>query len=541
MIKSRFFAAAILAAITFQGVAAAKNLPDHDIVILYTNDVHCGIDDKIGYAGLSLYKEEMKEVTPYVTLADAGDAIQGATVGSLSAGGYIITLMNQTGYDVAIPGNHEFDYGMKRFMELSKKLECGYISCNFTGKNKKRIFPAYKIFNYGNTKVAFVGVTTPDTLTSSTPIFFQDKKGNYIYDFGGADDGKPLFENCQKAIDDARNEGADFVIILAHLGENAPYAKWSAINLIANTSGADALIDGHSHETTPHILAKNKDGIEIPVTQSGTKLNNIGKLVISKDGSILTDLVTQVPQKNGSNRDEKIAKSIEDIKNELSIILDKKYGESDFDLPATDESGHWYVRNKETNLCDFITDAFKASFNSEIAFINAGGIRKTLKKGELTYNDILSVQPFSNKICLYKIPGQTILDELEFGARKLPDLNGGLLHSSGLSYKIDTSIPSSVETDEKGFFTGNVKGPYRVHDVMINGKPLDVKKIYTVAINNYTGSYHGDGHLFKDAKIPDTQNNKTDADILIEYLKSLNGKIPEEYRDWQGQKRLIIE
>ena len=516
----------------------AKN-PDKNIVILYTNDVHCGVDDKIGYAGLSLYKQEMKEQTPYVTLVDAGDALQGATIGTISKGGYIITLMNELSYDIAIPGNHEFDYGMPRFLELSKKLNCGYIACNLTGKNGKALFPAYKMISYGDTKVAYVGICTPETVTSSNPVTFKDKKGKQIYDFGGDNGGEKMFALTQKAIDDARSKGADFVILVAHLGENTNNPEWSAMNLVKNTSGADALIDGHSHEITPVLMSENKDGKSIPITQSGTKLVNIGKVTITKDGEVVTELISDVPQKNGQTTDATIKTSIDNIKSDFEASLNKKIGYVDFDMPALDSNKKWLTRSSQTNIGDFITDAFKTFFKADIAVVNGGGIRAGINKGDLSYNDMLTVHPFGNKANLYEISGQAILDELEFGARKLPELFGGFLHVSGLTFKINTEIPSSVEVDEKGFFTGVVNGEYRVHDVYVNGQPLDVNKTYKVAGSNFVISNHGDGHLFKGAKLVNSAGTMTDCDVLVEYLKILGGTIPEKYSE--SQNRIIIK
>ena len=266
---------------------------DKDIVVLYTNDVHCGVDDNIGYAGLALYKKEMQRQTPYVTLVDTGDAIQGAPIGTLSDGGYLIDIMNYVGYDFAVPGNHEFDYGMSRFLELAGKLNCGYYSCNFINNaTGTPVFAPYRMFTYGDTQVAFVGVTTPESFTKSTPAYFQDSQGNYIYSFCEDESGQKLYNQVQASVDAARTEGADYVILAGHLGENGITQKWSSANVIANTTGIDACIDGHSHETVPSENVKNKNGQNVVLTQTGTKLNHIGKLTISADGSIRTELIS---------------------------------------------------------------------------------------------------------------------------------------------------------------------------------------------------------------------------------------------------------
>lgn len=193
--------AVITALVLCAGTAFAAPADGQDIVVLYTNDVHCGVDDNIGYAGLALYKRQQQQETPYVTLVDAGDSIQGAPIGTISDGGYIVDIMNQVGYDFAVPGNHEFDYGMDRFLELAGDLNCGYHSCNFVKADGTTVFAPYKMFTYGGTKVAFVGATTPESFTKSTPAYFQDGSGNYIYGFCEDESGQKLYSQIQKTVD----------------------------------------------------------------------------------------------------------------------------------------------------------------------------------------------------------------------------------------------------------------------------------------------------------------------------------------------------
>ena len=161
-------------------------VPDKDIVILYTNDVHCGVDQNIGYAGLEFYKHEMMKQTPYVTLVDAGDWAQGETIGAIAQGRYIFEIMNAMNYDLAVPGNHEFDYGWSQFENFAKNLKCGFISCNLRDlRTGELLFKPYRIFTYGAVKVAFVGVCTPESITKSTPSTFMDESGKFIYGFDG--------------------------------------------------------------------------------------------------------------------------------------------------------------------------------------------------------------------------------------------------------------------------------------------------------------------------------------------------------------------
>ena len=585
------------------GLSFPARAADQDIVILYTNDVHCGIDEKIGYAGLSLYKKEMKAQTPYVTLIDAGDAIQGAPIGTLSDGGYIIDIMNQVGYDFAVPGNHEYDYGMPRFLELAGKLNCGYYSSNFMDlKTNTTVFAPYKMFTYGNTKVALVGATTPESFTKSTPAYFQDGSGNYIYGFCEDETGKKLYDQIQQSVNSARTEGAQYVILVGHMGENGTTDRWTSDNVIKNTNGIDALIDGHSHEEYSKNI-KNKDGKDVLLTQTGTKLKNIGKLTISPDGSLASELVAEVPagavsstytvQKGDSlsriakrelgsfdrwreiynaNRDkikdpnvlalgiqlvvpgktavskdgkaldydtDQFIKNIQAQYNEsLKVVLGHTDVELTINNPATGERA---VRSGETNLGDLCADAYRQVLGADIGIVNGGGVRAGIKTGNITYNDTLTVHPFGNMGCVVEVTGQQIKDALEMASRNYPKESGGFLQVSGLKYTIKTSVPSSVQVDEKGNFV-KVTGAYRVADIMIGDSPLDTSKVYTVASHNYMLKMAGDGMtMFKNSKVI-RDDVMTDVDILSAFIRNnLGGNVGTDYADPAGQGRITIQ
>ena len=270
----------------FAEEAAAPALAK-DLVILFTSDVHCGIDQGWGYAGLYAVKESLS-ADNYVMLVDDGDAIQGEPIGTMTTGEGVIDIMNAVGYDIAIPGNHEFDYGMDRFLALAEKASFPYISCNFN-KEGNLIFQPYIIKEFDGVKIAFVGVTTPMTLRSSTPRYFMNDAGEFIYGFLQDDNGEALYAAVQKSVDDARAEGANYVIVMAHLGNEAECSPWMYSEVIANTTGIDAWLDGHSHDTE-QTIEKNKDGADVVRSACGTKLANIGALTIKKDGAISSQL-----------------------------------------------------------------------------------------------------------------------------------------------------------------------------------------------------------------------------------------------------------
>ena len=367
----------------------AANAKSDDIVVLYTNDVHCGIDDSIGYAGLAAYKADKLKETKNVVLVDAGDAIQGDLAGALSKGDYIVDIMNQVGYDVAVPGNHEFDFGMEQFLELTKKSNAKYISSNFMDtKADKTVFDPYVIKEIGGKKVAFVGISTPESITKSTPAFFQDEKGNYIYDFCNDKTGKKLYAAVQKAIDAAKAEGADYIIALGHMGIDEQSSPWTSREVIANTTGLNAFIDGHSHSTVASESVKDKAGKEVTLSQTGTKLAAIGELIITADGKISTSLVTDY-----ATEDEKTAALIKEVKDKIEAVSSKKVGTSEVLLTTLDAEGKRAVRNQETNMGNFCADAYRIIGGADIGIVQGGGVRADIKAGDVTYGDIIALHP----------------------------------------------------------------------------------------------------------------------------------------------------
>lgn len=593
-----FVAAGILGGMgSLQSLAA-----DQDIVILFTNDIHCGVNDNIGYAGVALYKKEMLKETPYVILVDAGDAVQGAPLGTLSEGEDIVAIMNEMGYEFVIPGNHEFDYKMPQFMRLASLLNCGYYSANFTDASGNRIFAPYKLFQYGDTKLAMVGVTTPESFTKSTPVYFQDEAGNYIYGFSEDETGEKLYAAVQDAVDSARNEGAEIVILVGHLGRNYVTERWSSESVLANTTGIDAMIDGHSHEEYTTTV-KNKNGEDVLLAQTGTKLQSLGKLVISPDDSIRAELVREIPaaqelsgtyvvqrgdslsriakrelgdeaawrelyhlnrsrikdpdriptglqltlpgssvvNEAGRNIDPATQDFINSIESQFNETLKTVIGQSSVDLTVNDpDTGLRAIRSRETNLGDLTADAYRAVTGADVAFSNGGGIRSDIPAGQITYRDALNVFPFGNSVCMVEATGQQIRDALEMGVRNLPEETGGFQQVSGMSFTVDTSIPSDVELDEKGNFV-RVNGSYRVQDLMIGGKPVDLSAVYKVASHNYMLLSGGDGMtMFTGCNVL-MRDITTDVDALYTYInQDLGGVIGEEYADPRGQGRITI-
>lgn len=504
------------------------------IVILHTNDVHCGInqtvkEDKvtgIGYAGVAAYKTEMEAQygEANVTLVDTGDAIQGEAIGTLTKGSAIVEIMNKVGYDLAIPGNHEFDFGMDNFLDLAKnKAEYTYLCCNFTDLKGNAVFDAYKVIDYGDVKVAYVGIDTPETFTKSTPTYFQNDKGEYIYSFQQGKNGKDLYTAVQKAIDAAKKDGADYVVAMGHLGDNGSTEEWKAQTVIANTTGIDVFIDGHSHEQIEKTVA-NKDGKDVVWAQTGTKLANIGKVVIDTE----TKEITHELVSGYDKQDEAVAAFIKEKNDAFDAQKKEVVAKSEVELTINGADGKRLVRSGETNLGDLCADAYRVMLGADVAFVNGGGVRAIISAGDVTYENIINVHPFGNEGCLVETTGQKILDALEFGSKNYPEESGGFLQVSGLTYTIDSTIPTSVVmNDEKEFV--KVDGDYRVKDVKVNGEPLDVNKTYTLASHNYMLKSGGDGFvMFKSDKLL-KDSVMIDNAILINYIKDeLKGVVTAE-------------
>ncbi|MCR5596704.1 MAG: bifunctional metallophosphatase/5'-nucleotidase [Lachnospiraceae bacterium] len=520
-----------------------------DIVILYTSDVHCAIDSGFGYAGLYQLRETLELNGDHTILVDNGDAVQGASVGTLTRGGAIIDLMNEVGYDIAIPGNHEFDYGMDRFLELTEMADFPYISCNFN-KEGELVFDPYIIKEVNGVKIGFVGVTTPSTPTTSTPKYFQNEEGEYIYGFLQDETGSKLYDAVQMSVDAARTEGADYVIVMGHLGDELIYRPYTYKDVIENTEDFDVLIDGHSHDKE-QVEMKNKAGNTVVRSACGTKLEGIGYVRISaEDGSLSTGLYTwenETSLPELMRIENSVSARVEEKKAELADLLNEVVASTSVDLVINDpeavgnEEGRVrIIRRQETNLGDLCADAYREQTGADIALINAGGIRDDIMAGDITYSDIISIHPYGNMICVVDATGQQIIDALEWGARSLPDENGAFLQVSGLSYEIDMSVESSCTCDADGMFTG-VEGPYRVKNVMVGGEPIDPDRTYMVASHSYLLKENGDGYtMFDDAPMI-LDEVILDNQVLINYItRAMDGVVGEQYADPYGEGRIVI-
>lgn len=517
----------LTAGILPMSVSAVNN---DDIIILYENDVHCEVE---GYSKLAAMKKELQETYSHVGVVSGGDYIQGNSLGIISKGSYIVELMNLVGYDAVTLGNHEFDYKLDRLAELVSMMDTKPVCCNFQKIGEDvPCFEPYTIVSYGDVDIAYIGITTPSTISSSSPTQFKDENGNFIYTFNSVD----LYDIVQANIDSAEAEGADYIIALSHVGyaEDEIYGDLADIeSLIRNTDGFDAVLDAHSHSVIESMTITDKGGNEVLLSSTGTKFEYIGKLTVSGE-KLETELIkTADYQKTDSVVDAYIGKMYA----EYSALGERKVASNEVDLIVKDANGNRLVRNNETNLGDLCAEAYRNAVNADIGYINGGSLRANIPAGDITFNNMLNVLPFNNTVVLAEVSGQTIKDMMEFAMVSYPLENGAFPHLSGLTFKVNTSIKSSVVINEFEEFVC-VDGPYRVYDMKVYNsetetyEPIDLNKTYTFAASNYYLLEHGSGmSMLENAKI--LQNDGIlDVESLEMYItEKLGGTVGQEYAE----------
>ena len=506
-------------------VLCTQNQSHEPVIILYESDVHCSVD---GYSKLLAMKNALRETNPYVGVVSSGDFIQGGTLGAASKGEYIVNLMNKVGYDAIALGNHEFDYRLPRLAELCEMSDTRFLCCNF-GKigEEASYFEPYTIVSYGDVDIAYIGILTPDTLTSAYPSQFKNDAGEIIYTFNAEE----LCEILQANIDAAEEAGAEYVIALSHIGYSEA-GDWSDItDVIENTDGLDAVLDAHAHVVIDEMFVKDKSGDDVLLSSTGTKFEYIGKLTITDEG-LHTELIETA---SIEATDPGIDAYIAQINESYAELGDRKIGESKVELITNDKDGNRLVRLAETNLGNFCADALRVTTGTEIAYVNGGGLRASMAAGDVTFNDIFAVFPFNNQVVTAEITGQILLDMLEMAMMEYPKEGGSFPHVSGITFSVDTTVDSAVQVDENGFFV-KVDGEYRVYNVQVldqetgTYKPLELNGKYTFAAFNYFLLDFGGGmRMLKDAKILDAEGI-LDVELLENYLVDyLGGVIDERY------------
>ena len=517
---------------------------------MYENDAHCAVE---GYARLAGQRDAERQHTPYVAIVSSGDFAQGNTVGSLTKGEAIVRIMNAVGYDYLTIGNHEFDYTVPQMQHLSEMLTAKTLCCNFSryeqdnddkddDQDDDDLYPAYEVKDFGGTKVGFIGVATPSTFRSSTPTYFIDDNGNLLYNFHQTD----TYECVQEAVNDAREEGAEIIIVLSHLGDD-PEVAYSR-GLIAATHGIDVVLDGHAHHVLNERLVNDR-GDSVTLTSTGTKFAYIGRLTIDTDNRVTTELL---PISDCHRVNQAVQDTVLAIQQELEARVNAPVGTTAFALADRDNQDNRLVRKQETNLGDFMADVARYTTGANIGVCNGGGLRAGLYNETITFGNIVSIWPFNNTMRVVECTGQQLLDAFEVSAANLPRENGDFMHVSGLRYTINPHVPTSVIWDDNRMFNGvgktrriakmevfmladgeSDKLPYEQRGTWQQVNP---NAVYTIGGQSYIIACSGASGMFAKMRLLPVEGEPVnDVDAVCAYIQAMGGTINDVYRRPQGR------
>ena len=488
------------------------------IVILYENDAHCGID---GYTKMAGLRDAINNSdTAYAAVVCCGDFLQGNTTGAISKGQYIADIMRLMDYHALTLGNHEFDYGVPRMKQLLEQVGAPVVCANlYEAGEPQPLFAPYVIHQYGNKKVAFVGATTPETMILEGYSFY-DTNGILLYDLKP----KTFYELVQKAVDDARAEGADYVVLLSHVGETTQSMGFNSHLLVNHTRGIDVVLDGHSHEIFENAKATNLDGKAITVTQTGTQFANIGKLLITPDGRLTTKLIKRgdIPYENA-----KVTAATDSIHQMVKAVTSEVVGHTDYTLVVSDENDQWIVRGEETNAGDLVADAYRHAMKADIGFENGGGIRNDIYAGDISYGNIIGMLPYDNTLRRIAVTGMQLEAMLTRCTALVPVLDGNFPQCSGLRFTIHSKshTVSNIEVLQEN-------GQYA---------PLDLHHTYSVALTNYNHEGGGFFDSFKTCPVL-FESSLRYYEALSDYLRNvLGGNTGKTYAQPQGRIRIVAD
>lgn len=496
-----------------------------DVVIVFENDVHGAID---GYPFFAGYRDAMKEQYRYVVTVSCGDFLSGNSHCNFDSCRSLTSIMASVGYDYTVIGNHEFDNSISLMQDRLQAIGAKTLCCNFADLHTgEQIFEGHDVQQYGNIRVGFVGVTTPKMISLIPLSHVTDESGNIVYDFGGDN----IEELIQAEVDATISEGADYVILLSHVGED------QMGEIIKSVSGVDAILDAHTHTVQPGAYFTDADGKQVLWTSTGTKFQNIGKLIISTDGKISSGLISR---EEITARSSKVQAEVDKANAEYDAFANVKIGVAEAKISIYDENGNFTARTEECALGDFVAEASRTMLGADIGLVNGGGLRAEIEAGDITFNTIFTVLPFLNEMCVVEVTGQSLLDALEMSYRLTPAKNGGFLQVAGLKVEIDSTIATTVVVDANGVFQ-SVAGERRVKSVMVQDKsgdfaPLDPAGRYTIAATKYVLLEQGDGLVFAGATEVPTQQSYVDVYLVVDFIKHhLHGTVGREYSQTDGR------
>ncbi|MCD7882873.1 MAG: bifunctional metallophosphatase/5'-nucleotidase [Lachnospiraceae bacterium] len=501
-----------------------------ETIILHSNDVHGSIT---GYAAMAALKADYEAAGAEVIMVDAGDFIQGSTYVSTSQGATAVELMNIAGYDVVTLGNHEFDYGYESLVSILEDAEFAVINTNILYNDENAFEGSTTITTESGLTIGFFGVETPETATKAHPAKIQGVT------FLAEDE---MYAAAQDEIDVLAEEDCDLIIGLVHLGVDGESEPNRSVDLWDNISGADFLIDGHSHT----VMTEGEDGQ--PIQSTGTAFENIGVIEISADGEIVDNYLVETRAYSGS--DDATAAAAQEIIDEIEAVYGEVFATTEVLLNGEREPG---VRTEETNLGDLITDAMLWYATKDgvetlgieeeniVAITNGGGIRATIEAGDITMNDINTVLPFGNTVAVVYVTGEVLLESLEASTYSTPEAIGAFPQTAGIEFTVDTTVAYDEGEQYEGSTYYGPASIQRVTITSINGQEFDPEATYAVVTNDFLAAGGDTYYAFSVSEVMDTGTPLDEA--VIAYIEEvLDGVVTEaDYGETRGDITVIAE
>ncbi|MCM3174439.1 5'-nucleotidase C-terminal domain-containing protein [Paenibacillus sp. MER 99-2] len=470
--------------------AAADTTPGtgKHITILHTNDTHARAVESspaMGFAKVAGIADKYRSENPNTLLLDAGDAVHGTTFATLVNGESIVKVMNEMGYQAIVPGNHEFNYGSDRLVELADMMNFPMLSANVKKKDGTRLFEPYLIKEVDGVKIGIIALTTPETMYKTNPKNVE-----------GLDITDPTAE-AKLLVNEIRSK-VDVVVVLGHLGQDASSTDTS-FKVVKEVPGIDVFIDGHSHTVLQDGLVSDNGTL---IASAGEYTNFVGVIDLWVDaGKVTKKQATLIDETEAKDikPNEKVATLVNSIQKEQEPILKEGVANTAVLLDGKREQ----VRAGETNLGDLLADAIRNVSGADIALTNGGGIRASIEAGVVTKGDVITVLPFGNQVVTIDVKGSDVVAALENGVGSYPEPSGGFPQVSGITFSIDPS-------QDKGS---------RVHSVKVGDQALDPEATYTLATNDFTAVGGDEYTMF--AKYPTTGMYGALDEALIEYMQQL--------------------
>ena len=504
--KRRLFSLILAISMLFSIMSSAEaaRLPENGsdlrgmVVILHTNDIHGRIsrgDGLAGFSSVSALKKAFTDAGAYVLLVDAGDVLHGLPAATINKGADVVRIMNAVGYDLMTPGNHDFNYGTERLVELSKLMNFPVISANVISKETgKTIFDAYAIVKKGGITFGFFGLSTPETAYKTNPKNVK----TVVF--------KNPVEYAAKQVSELKKKNVDYIVALTHLGVDAA-SEYTSDKIAAKVRGIDLIIDGHSHTLMVGgkpvdesiILTEHGDTL---IVSSGEYIKNIGVVIISADGEISSGFI---PYSEDIPSDAGIDELVAAISMLSDVTLSEVIGTTAVKLSGERE----YSRRQETNLGNLAADAIRAATDADVAFTNGGGIRASIEAGDITKKDLVTVFPFGNYVVTKRVTGKALLAAMEHGVKDYPDLSGGFPQVSGITFQIDASKPAGS----------------RIGGAMVGGKDLDPNSFYLLATNDFLAGGGDDYTMLDEFGIVNEYASL--EEILITFIQAHPDLAPE--------------